>query len=544
MAETAPKSPDPAGASPIAVSLLTGFLGSGKTTLLNYLLAHPDMDRTAVLINEFGEVGLDHLMVREIDRDVVLLKSGCICCTVQGELVDGLKELYMKRLAGRLPPFSRVVIETTGLADPLPIITCLMRDPLFKHVYTLDTLVTTVDAIYGGRQLDDHLEALRQAAVADRILVTKSDLADAATMARLRDRLHRLNPGARVILAEFGRVSPRDLFGAGVFDPSRKSEDVQRWLNQEAYAASSPAHHHGEDTSPDHHHERIDRNRHDDHIGSFCIVIDEPIAWHAFKEWYEELAEKHGDSLLRVKGIVNIQGAAAPFLVHCVQSTQHEPTPLASWPDADRRSRIVFITRDMPREAVEQGLRDRFAQASANFEPPSASGERPAGAGRWLNQAELGRLFAALIAVQDCDATDVLRLMLLTGVSAEDMRAARWEEFDLTSKVWLKRALAPTHGAVKPRPRRIPLGEAASMLLTALAERNSGAGHLFSGLVPAAGAARVEQAWTAAARRAEIDAFPLAELPPALAADLFAGLAPDLTRALLGLGTERKREVA
>lgn len=545
MVETVPEPTNAIGANPIAVSLLTGFLGSGKTTLLNHLLAHPEMDRTAVLINEFGEVGLDHLMVREIDKDVVLLKSGCICCTVQGELVDGLKELYMKRLAGRLPPFSRVIVETTGLADPLPIITCLMRDPLFKHAYVLDTLVTTVDAVYGSRQLDEHPEALRQAAVADRILLTKSDLADAGTMTRLRERLHGLNPGAQLIPAEFGRVPPRALFGTGVFDPTGKSPDVQRWLNQESYGVSEHDRDHAHGASADHAHARIDVNRHDDHIASFCIVIDEPIAWDVFKAWYEELAEKEGDALLRVKGIVNIQGASSPFLVHCVQSTQHAPTPLASWPDADRRSRIVFITRDLPRATVEKNLRERLAQAPPKaVSPPPAPGPRPASSGRWLNPAELSRLFAALTAVRDRDAADVLRLMLLTGIGADDVRAARWEDFDLNAKAWMKRTAASVPGPVKPRPRRIPLGDAAWTLLMALAAGKSGTGQLFPALVSAPGKARVQQAWNAAQRHAGIEEFQLSELPPALAADLFAGLAPDLTRALLGLGTERRREVA
>src|SRR5688572_1497334 len=181
---------------PIAVTLITGFLGSGKTTLLNHLLAHPRMARTAVLINEFGEVGIDQLIVREIDPSAVLLKSGCICCTVQGDLVDGLKELYMKRATGALPPFERVAIETTGLADPLPIIACLMRDPLFKHAYRLEGLITTVDALHGEAQLDRHVEAMRQASIADRLIITKTDLAAPGALERLAARLADINPGA------------------------------------------------------------------------------------------------------------------------------------------------------------------------------------------------------------------------------------------------------------------------------------------------------------------------------------------------------------
>ena len=219
----------------IAISVITGFLGSGKTTLLNYLLQHPEIDETAVLINEFGEIGLDHLLVAELDDEVVLLSSGCICCTVQGELVDSLKGLYMKRLAGQLPLFTRVIIETTGLADPIPIINCLMKDPLFKHTYSLDSLVTTVDGLYGEDQLDSHPEAVKQAAVADRIIITKTDLAEQTVLESLKQRLTVLNPGARVFQTVQGQVSPNQLFDVAPYDPKTKTLDVQRWLNEDAY---------------------------------------------------------------------------------------------------------------------------------------------------------------------------------------------------------------------------------------------------------------------------------------------------------------------
>jgi len=534
----------------ISVSVITGFLGSGKTTLLNFLLAHPDMEETAVLINEFGEVGLDHLMVRELDPGVVLLKSGCICCTVRGELVDGLKELYMRRLARDIPPFTRVVIETTGLADPLPIITCIMRDPLFRHVYRLDTIVTTVDAAYGYRQLTDHDEALRQAAIADCILLTKTDLTDDAAIGNLRKRLQELNPGARLIPAHFGQVPPTELFGTRYFDPTSKSRDIQRWLNEEAYTGSS----HQQEAYPDddhahHQHDRVDVNRHDSRISSFCITVDEPIAWSLFKEWYEELAEKNGDFLLRVKGIVNILGEPAPFLIHCVQSTQHEPTPLPVWPDEDRRSRIVFITRDLPRGTIEKNLRDHLSRvpeagsARAHTPRPFARQVHRPASGRWLNEAELSRLFAALADQEDQSAADALRLMLVTGVSCNDAREARWEEFDLKRKVWLKHALSAPRSTAKPRPRRIPLGDAALMLLTVLREHSPGKGYLFSGTTQEVPATRLDSVWTAAARLSGIEDFPLDELRPALATGLFAGLSPELTRSLMGLRNRGAREI-
>ena len=283
-----------------------------------------------MLINEFGEIGLDHLMVKELDEDVVLLKSGCICCTVQGELVDGMRELYLKRVAGTLPRFTRVVIETTGLADPLPILSCLMRDPLFKHAYCLDSLITTVDGVHGRSQLERHREAVRQAAVADRILITKPDLSEASGIRALRAKLKELNPGADEFTVEYGKVDPAMLFGANAVDPADKLLDAQARLEREDH--DSRIEHSGVADGHDHHHhgnEDIDVNRHDEHIASFCIILDEPVEWTVLKAWYEDLAEKHGDRVLRVKGIVNVRGEAEPFAVHCVQSTQHAPRAAA-----------------------------------------------------------------------------------------------------------------------------------------------------------------------------------------------------------------------
>lgn len=535
---------------PIPVSLITGFLGSGKTTLLNHLLASPEMDRTAVIINEFGEVGIDHLMiVREIDEGTVLLKSGCICCTVQGELVDGLKELYMKRLSGALPPFTRVAIETTGLADPLPIVTCLMRDPLFKHVYRLDSLVTTVDAVHGEAQLDRHAEAVRQAAVADRLVITKPDLAGEAGIARLHTRLEELNPGSEIIVAMHGCVTPDRLFNTGLFDPLTKSVDVQRWLNDEAYAhAGRHAHTHDEGRGGHEHehgsgaHDQVDLNRHDEHIASFCLTLEEPLAWEAFKGWYEDFAEKRGDHILRVKGIVNIRGENEPFVIHCVQSMQHLPQRLPAWPGEDRRSRIVFITHDLPRAEIEASLRQHLAEAAAagasgtGMPEPAASGSSAISGVRWLNEAELGRLFSALSAQKERIVADALRLMLLTGVSCEDVRTARWEEFDLDRRLWLKPVSAAPKSAIRPRPRRIPLGDAAMMLIQAMRERGSGTGCVFAAPGPDIPVARLDAVWAAAAGLAGIENTPLEALRPVLAAGLFRGLSPALTRRLLGLG--------
>ena len=529
--------PDADPASPIAVSLITGFLGSGKTTLLNHLLAHPGMEETAVLINEFGEVGLDHLMVKELDEDVVLLKSGCICCTVQGELVDGMRELYLKRVAGTLPPFTRVVIETTGLADPLPIVSCLMRDPLFKHAYRLDSLITTVDGVHGQSQLERHREAVRQAAVADRILITKPDLSGASEIRALRARLDELNPGADEYTIEHGRVEPAMLFGANAVDPAHKLLDTQARLERGDH--DPRIEHPGGAGGHDHHHhgdEDVDLNRHDEHIASFCIVLDEPIEWPVLEEWYEELAEKHGDRVLRVKGIVNVSGESEPFAVHCVQSTRHAPARLSSWPDEDRRSRIVFITQDLGREEVERSLDWHRTNARRGRKAPTRH-DRNDGAvpGRWLNEADLSRLFAALANHEDRGSANALTLMLLTGVASDDARTARWEEFDLDRRVWLKPVPARGQGTVRPRPRRIVLGEAALTLLAAMHERRRCEDYLFPFESGAGPVPQLDTAWSAAAERAGIAGAHLRALRPMFASHVFEGLSPELTRSLLGL---------
>jgi G3E family GTPase len=327
----------------IPVSVITGFLGSGKTTLLNHLLGHPAMEETAVLVNEFGDVGLDHLLVQEVSEDIVLLNSGCICCTVRGDLIDSLRELFIKRVRGEVPRFQRVLIETTGLADPAPVIHTLMSDPVIGERYRLDGIVTTVDAVLGNQQLDTHEESLKQAAVADRIVITKTDLADDPDVAALRRRLGALNPGATVIVAEHGRVDPNAVLDSGLYDPETKTPDVRRWLNEEAYAERHQHHH--------------DVNRHDARIGAFCITVDEPIPWQGFVTFFEALLGTHGKNVLRVKGVLNVVGEDRPVAVHGVQHVFHPPMALPAWTGEDRRSRLVFITRDIGRQAIEDTFR-------------------------------------------------------------------------------------------------------------------------------------------------------------------------------------------
>jgi G3E family GTPase len=327
----------------LPVSLVTGFLGSGKTTLVNRLLRHPDMKDSAVIINEYGDVALDHLLVEAVEGEVAVLASGCVCCTLRTDLGETLRGLLVKRDRGELPPFGRILIETTGLADPAPIVQLLLNNPLVSHFLRLDTVVATVDAVNGGHQLDEHEEAVKQVALADRVLITKRDLARAEEIAALERRLARLNPGAALEAVADGEIAPARLFGAALFDPETKTADVRRWLNDERYAGShEEADGHGADAP----------HRHDAAIRCFALTFDEPADWMAVSRWLAHLRRARGEDLLRVKGILNLAGEKTPVAIHGVHHVFHPPVALARWPDADRRSRIVFITRGIAREDV------------------------------------------------------------------------------------------------------------------------------------------------------------------------------------------------
>lgn len=323
------------------VAIITGFLGSGKTTLLNRLLQRPEMAGAAVIINEFGEIGLDHLLIATPSENTVLLSSGCLCCTVRGDLVETLADLYRKRHEGAIPTFDRVIVETTGLADPVPILQTLVTDPELAPLFDLDSVVTLVDAVNGAQQLDAHSESVKQAAMADRLLLSKTDLASGVATEALRARLARINPGAQISTPVRGDADPDELFGAGLTGASAAA--VQRWLGDAEFARAE-AHH-------DHEH---DVNRHDDHIRAFCIHHDAPISAAGLEVWLNMLAALRGARLLRVKGLLNVDGT--PVAIHAVQTLIHEPVTLERWPDADRRSRLVFITRDMTREEIEGTL--------------------------------------------------------------------------------------------------------------------------------------------------------------------------------------------
>jgi G3E family GTPase len=343
------------------LTVLTGFLGAGKTTLLNKLLKDPALADTAVIINEFGEVSLDHLLVEYVGDNMVLLQSGCLCCTMRGDLVDGLETL-LRDLDNHRAKFSRVLLETTGLADPAPVLHTAMAHPYLVMRYRLDSVVTVVDAVNGETTLDEHAEAVKQAAVADRIVLTKTDLADEAQRERIITRLRALNPAAVILDAAKGEATADKLLNCGLYDPERKIPDVKKWLAAEAYA-DSHAHH-------DHHH---DVNRHDEHIGSFVITSDAAIPAGTLEMFLELLRATHGNKLLRVKGIVKLaEMPDTPVVVHGVQHVFHPTVRLDRWPDDDHRTRLVFITRDLPQRTVRE-LFDAFTGNASADRPDRAA---------------------------------------------------------------------------------------------------------------------------------------------------------------------------
>lgn len=354
----------------IPVSLLTGFLGSGKTTVLNHVLHHPAMEKSAVIVNEFGEIGLDHELTVSGNEDMVLLNSGCLCCTVRGDLVNTLRDLMMLRLREDVPSFERILIETTGLADPAPILHTLMSDQLVTNYFRLDGVITTVDAVNGQDTLDRQFESVKQAAVADRILITKTDMVEESVVTALEARLDEINRAAPRQRVVNGEVDPETLFNAGLFNPSSKGPDVERWLRDEAYGEgdaekSGHGHAHGHDHSHEHGH---DVNRHNDEITAFCVTYDEPLRLDALEQWFDTIMMLKGPDLLRIKGIVNVAEMDKPVVVHGVQHVFHPPAVLDEWPSDDHRTRIVFITRNVERKTIEDTL-DWFSDDRLQVHP-------------------------------------------------------------------------------------------------------------------------------------------------------------------------------
>lgn len=341
----------------VPVSVITGFLGSGKTTLLARLLRDPALARTAVIVNEFGAVGLDHLLVEASDEEIVSLDGGCVCCTVRGDLVRTAGDLLARRAIGAVAEFERIVIETTGLADPAPILQALMTDPALADALCLESVIATVDAAAGAATLDAHPESVKQAAVADRIVVTKTDLSDPAANG-LAERLHALNPAAPQLTAVHGAVDAGRLFGGGLYDPAARGPDVRRWLAAEAVPHDPPGPAgHGRAGS-----------RHDEAITCFCLRRRAPLRAVTLSLFLQVLAEHCGAGLLRLKGLVDVrESPGRPAVIHGVQHVFHPPAWLDAWPDGDHTTRIVVIAIGLdPRwvEALLDALDNEVAAAT------------------------------------------------------------------------------------------------------------------------------------------------------------------------------------
>jgi len=348
-----PGNPDPLrtaalGASdePLPVTLLTGFLGSGKTTVLNHLVR--TLPRTAILMNEFGEVGLDHQLLQKMEGPLALLSGGCVCCTISGSLSPTLKNLWMARQKGDIPPFERVIIETTGVADPVPILDNLLHDNWVRARFRLDGVVTTVDALFGDGQLDQHSEAVKQVAVADRLLLTKTDLTPADSVAALRERLTTLNPAADIVTVTHGELDPAAIQNLGLWNAATKSLEVARWLKHQRYQPASAGKLGGK-PSP---------QLHDARIQAFSVVLDTPLDRYGLQSAIAMLASFRSENLLRFKAIVNIEGEDRPVVLHGVQHVLYPEARLDTWPDDDHRSRFVFIVRDLEPEFVARLLQD------------------------------------------------------------------------------------------------------------------------------------------------------------------------------------------
>ena len=327
------------------ITLITGFLGSGKTTLLNHLLKDPGMADTAVIINEFGDVAIDHLLVESAIENAVVLQSGCICCTVRGDLIDTLTDLKAKAARGDLPRFDRIAIETTGLADPTSLLRLFAAEPTLAAEFRLRAVVATVDAVNGASELDRHEEARRQAALADLLLLTKIDIADPAAVAALEVQLRRLNPAADILHVDHGLIAPDDLFRRIPDLETGSGAEAIRWLRLDAF---------GPDDA--HNHPASRHHYHDDSILSFALVHDEPIDAGALQTWLKSILSLRGHDLLRMKGVINVRGRPGPVVVHGVQQILHPAVALPAWPSDDHATRIVFITKGISKKALQASL--------------------------------------------------------------------------------------------------------------------------------------------------------------------------------------------
>ena len=331
----------------IPVTLLTGFLGSGKTTLLNKLLSHSKMHDSAVIINELGEAGLDHILATQVESEhiadnTVLLNSGCVCCSLKNELADTMRDLFFKRALQAIPQFNRLVIETTGMANPGPILGNLMNEPVIESTFRLDAVVVTVDSVYGLKQLEDNAEARKQAAVADVLLLTKSDLANEDEIELLKERLAAINPGATLHTIQHGEIDPDLIIDVGLFDPTGKKAEPQRWLRAPVKANRPKG------TLPQ-------ATTHDE-IASFTVTLPVPINWRDLKPVILKLCQTHGEKLLRLKGIIHAADQTAPLAIHAVHFTPYPPTLLDGWTEDEPSNRIVLIGKGLDEGEIRKLL--------------------------------------------------------------------------------------------------------------------------------------------------------------------------------------------
>ena len=329
----------------IGISVLTGFLGSGKTTILTSLIKQKQMANAAIIINEFGEVGLDHDLIETTDEKVIELQNGCICCTIQGDLKTTLLNLLKKMEKGEVSPFNHVIIETTGLADPVPIIHTLMTSLDLQRIYSIDGVITVVDSINGEPTYNAHEEAVKQTAFADRIILSKTDIADKGTVDALTKRIKSINPKVTIIKSDKNSLPVSELLGLNDYNPQNKDWNVREWLDIEKNKSSNHLHNH-------HNHEH-DVNRHGDNIETFAMVTSQPVSMTSVNFFLELLMSQMGENILRIKGVLNIKGENRPAVIHGVQHIFHPLEWLEKWPGNDKKSRLVFITKNINKNTID-----------------------------------------------------------------------------------------------------------------------------------------------------------------------------------------------